>query len=63
MSGLNEFPLDRGISIYENLAKLGKWPFRRLLFTRFPPPLTGCTGSPVRAVDLIQESSRTTNLS
>jgi arylformamidase len=53
------FLLDRGIAIYENLANLGKLPVKRFLFMGLPLALKGCTGSPVRAVALVEESSNT----
>jgi kynurenine formamidase len=39
--------------LYENLANLGALPVQRFLFAGFPLLLEGCTGSPVRAVALI----------
>ena len=51
--------LDKGIAIYENLANLGTLPVKRFFFIGFPLPLTGCTGSPVRAVALVEERPHT----
>lgn len=45
--------LGEKVPIYENLANLDKIPEKRFLFTGFPLPLGGCTGSPVRAVALV----------
>jgi kynurenine formamidase len=43
------------VPIYENLANLESIPVKRFLFAGFPLYLKGCTGSPVRAVALIDE--------
>jgi arylformamidase len=56
------FLLDEGIAIYENLANLGTLPVKRFLFMGFPLPLKGCTGSPVRAVALVEAPSQTGDL-
>jgi arylformamidase len=50
------FLLEKGIAIYENLANLGALPVKRFLFIGFPLPLKGCTGSPVRAVALVDDA-------
>jgi arylformamidase len=52
------FLLEKGIAIYENLANLGTLPIKRFLFVGFPLSLKGCTGSPVRAVALVEEPSQ-----
>lgn len=48
------FLLEQGVAIYENLANLEKLPAKRFVFAGFPLPLQGCTGSPVRAVALVE---------
>ncbi len=45
--------LEQGTAIYENLANLGNLPVKRFTFAGFPLPLQGCTGSPVRAVAMV----------
>ena len=52
------FLLEEKAPIYENLANLGALPVKRFLFVGFPLFLKGCTGSPVRAVALINEDER-----
>ncbi|MEJ2166538.1 MAG: cyclase family protein [Desulfobacterales bacterium] len=47
------FLLEKKVPIYENLANLSTLPVKRFLFAGFPLFLEGCTGSPVRAVALI----------
>jgi kynurenine formamidase len=49
------FLLGEKVPIYENLANLGLIPVKRFLFVGFPLNLGGCTGSPVRAVAIIEE--------
>ena len=53
------FLLDKGIAIYENLANLGTLPVKRFLFVGSPLSLKDCTGSPVRAVALVEEPPHT----
>ncbi|OPX36262.1 MAG: hypothetical protein B1H11_07770 [Desulfobacteraceae bacterium 4484_190.1] len=50
------FLLEEKVPIYENLANLNALPVKRFLFAGFPLFLKGCTGSPVRAVALIDEN-------
>lgn len=51
------FLLGEKVPIYENLANLSALPpVKRFLFAGFPLFLKGCTGSPVRAVALINEN-------
>jgi arylformamidase len=50
------FLLGEKVPIYENLANLSALPVKRFLFAGFPLFLKGCTGSPVRAVALIDEN-------
>ena len=50
------FLLEEKVPIYENLANLNALPAKRFLFAGFPLFLKGCTGSPVRAVALIDEN-------
>ena len=45
--------LEEKVPIYENLANLNALPVKQFLFAGFPLFLQGCTGSPVRAVALI----------
>jgi kynurenine formamidase len=47
------FLLEEKVPIYENLANLNALPVKRFRFVGFPLYLKGCTGSPVRAVALI----------
>jgi kynurenine formamidase len=47
--------LQESVPIFENLANLGTLPSRRFLFAGFPLYLKDCTGSPIRAVALIDE--------
>jgi len=47
--------LQEKIPIYENLSNLGLLPTKRFLFFGFPLNLKDCTGSPVRAVALVDE--------
>ena len=47
--------LGEKIPVYENLANLGTIPRKRFLFSGFPLNLQGCTGSPVRAVALLED--------
>jgi kynurenine formamidase len=55
------FLLEEKVSIYENLANLDALPVKRFLFAGFPLFLKGCTGSPVRAVALIDENEGAPN--
>ncbi len=48
--------LGRGIAIYENLANLELIGGRRFTFVGLPLALAGCTGSPVRAVALLDDA-------
>lgn len=48
--------LNEGVAIYENLANLDALPVKRFVFAGFPLSLEGCTGSPVRAVALVESS-------
>jgi kynurenine formamidase len=48
------FLLGEKVPIYENLANLNALPVKRFIFSGFPLSLKNCTGSPVRAVALIQ---------
>jgi arylformamidase len=47
--------LDEKVPIYENLANLGSIPVKRFMFVGFPLFLKDATGSPVRAVALLDE--------
>jgi arylformamidase len=47
--------LQEKVPIYENLANLGALPAKRFLFAGLPLNLKDCTGSPVRAIALIDE--------
>jgi arylformamidase len=49
------FLLEEKVPIYENLANLNALPVKRFLFAGFPLFVKGCTGSPVRAVALIDD--------
>ena len=49
------FLLGREIPIYENLANLGGLPTKRFMFYGLPLKLEGATGSPVRAVAVIED--------
>ena len=53
---IHMFLLEEKVSIYENLTNLDALPVKRFLFADFPLFLIGCTGSPVRAVALIDEN-------
>ncbi|MFH1036425.1 MAG: cyclase family protein [Pseudomonadota bacterium] len=48
--------LGRSIAIYENLANLNRIGALRFTFVGLPLALEGCTGSPVRAVALLDDS-------
>lgn len=47
--------LQEKVPIFENLANLGELRVKRFLFAGFPLKLKACTGSPVRAVALIDD--------
>lgn len=49
------FLLGEAVPVYENLANLDRLPVKRFIFSGLPLNLKGCTGSPVRAVALIEE--------
>lgn len=51
--------LQEKIPIYENLANLGTLAVKRFLFAGFPLNLKDCTGSPVRAVAMVDEEGET----
>ena len=51
--------LQEKVPIYENLANLGALPAKRFIFVGLPLNLKDCTGSPVRAVALIDEEQET----
>jgi kynurenine formamidase len=51
--------LQEKVPIYENLANLGALPAKRFIFFGLPLNLQDCTGSPVRAVALVDKDPET----
>lgn len=50
--------LQEKVPIFENIANLGSLPCKRFLFAGFPLHLKDCTGSPIRAVALVDETEK-----